>query len=299
MREDEFEFATRCIVSGAYGKLAEGNRRVIVDRGVWRDSFERSADTDPFGGGEEDWGHVIQSFANAEDRKPMDCALHLRAIEDLSIEWDAIAPEDPHTDQETPGIVDMRYALAKRHIFIAEEARKVVAAYTEGFERHWWEELQAIARGYEDARACAYRRDTTAQSGPAAIAVDAVSQRIETTNAVCWACNAVKLCDELVRKCATKLELTQSARADVESDGARRAWMLIDRWGVRELKWMEGRHLVGEVRDFFAADTKISFLRFFAHNNLRLISRSRATPGCLPGATSTRCATTPTCSPSC
>ena len=61
MREDEFEFATRCIAAGPYASLGDG-KRIIVDRGVWRPSFERCIATDPEEGNEEPWSHVVRSF---------------------------------------------------------------------------------------------------------------------------------------------------------------------------------------------------------------------------------------------
>lgn len=61
LREDEFEFATRCILAGPYAKLGTG-RRVIIDRGIWRPSFHRDIETDPTGGESEPWTRVLKSF---------------------------------------------------------------------------------------------------------------------------------------------------------------------------------------------------------------------------------------------
>lgn len=61
LREDEFEFATRCILAGPYVLLGEG-RRVIIDRGVWRSSFHRDLTTDEKKGDAEAWEHVLWSF---------------------------------------------------------------------------------------------------------------------------------------------------------------------------------------------------------------------------------------------
>lgn len=66
LREDHFEFATRWAVAGAYADLGAG-RRIIVDRGVWRASFERRIEDDPYEGGQEDWSSVTRSFAGAHE----------------------------------------------------------------------------------------------------------------------------------------------------------------------------------------------------------------------------------------
>jgi len=61
LREDEFEFATRCLVSASYKNLGEG-RRIIIDRGVWRPSYERNIATDMYKGGDEPWESIVHSF---------------------------------------------------------------------------------------------------------------------------------------------------------------------------------------------------------------------------------------------
>ena len=62
LREDEFEFATRWIVAGDYAGL-KADQRIVIDRGVWRDSFARDITTDPFEGREESRDKVSQSFS--------------------------------------------------------------------------------------------------------------------------------------------------------------------------------------------------------------------------------------------
>lgn len=65
-REDEIEFATRCITAGAYACLGPG-KRVLIDRGVWRDSFHRDSETDRYEGGEEPWSSMVRSFKSPDD----------------------------------------------------------------------------------------------------------------------------------------------------------------------------------------------------------------------------------------
>jgi len=67
LREDEFEFATRWITAGAYAELGP-TQRIVIDGGVWRNSFERSITNDPFNGGQESWEHVSASFRPTHDR---------------------------------------------------------------------------------------------------------------------------------------------------------------------------------------------------------------------------------------
>ena len=63
LREDGFEFATRWIVAGAYADL--GTRtRILIDGGVWRESFRRSSKTDALHGAQETWGNVVASFSD-------------------------------------------------------------------------------------------------------------------------------------------------------------------------------------------------------------------------------------------
>lgn len=78
LREDEFEFATRCILAGPYAQLGAG-RRVIIDRGVWRPSFYRELETDPSQGGAEPWDRVLQSFRDNTDHDADDTNAAARA----------------------------------------------------------------------------------------------------------------------------------------------------------------------------------------------------------------------------
>ena len=70
MKEDAMMFATRWITAGKYKDL--GDRRIIIDRGCWLESFRRDRNTDPFDGGEESGAAVAGSFASFErgDAKP-------------------------------------------------------------------------------------------------------------------------------------------------------------------------------------------------------------------------------------
>ena len=74
-REDLVEFATRCITSGPYGllhtKTNDGvrNKRIIIDRGVWRRSFRRDIKTDVRNGNSETWEDVVRSFRTNEDKQ--------------------------------------------------------------------------------------------------------------------------------------------------------------------------------------------------------------------------------------
>ena len=66
LREDEFEFATRCIVAGAYKNLGPG-RRILIDRGVWRPSFARDIRNDPVEGDHQAWATVVRSFRSGAE----------------------------------------------------------------------------------------------------------------------------------------------------------------------------------------------------------------------------------------
>lgn len=77
MREDEFEFATRCIAAGAFANLGD-HRRILIDRGVWRSSFERRLETDVHMGQDEPWSQVVRSFhhtpTNGDTQHILACA---------------------------------------------------------------------------------------------------------------------------------------------------------------------------------------------------------------------------------
>jgi len=61
LREDNIEFATRWIIAGDYVGLGKA-RRIVVDGGVWRHSFERDIQTDLNQGRSESWKSVKNKF---------------------------------------------------------------------------------------------------------------------------------------------------------------------------------------------------------------------------------------------
>jgi len=262
LREDEFEFATRCIASAEYAQFARPDRpkRIIVDRGVWRSSYERGPPSeDPYEGGAEPWVEAVApSFPSVRRIPPPSRDVYHKAYSDIADELG----EYLHSEGGEEGRSSARtISYLERLSYIAVDA----------FRKHKirFEDLPDLLGHHQPPESSATAMIQSALDLYNKIGSDALYgiDRMEDVGDYYYEGNdddddadtdaedgGSEICGEV------------GTAAKVVDTSAARAWILIDANGVRSLGDMDGEYVIGE------ADLKIPhYARLFAGSSVFVV----------------------------
>jgi hypothetical protein len=207
LREDEFEFATRCIAAAPYVTLGGHTpKRIIIDRGVWCPSYERGDPaSDPHGGHYEPWlESVYPSFPALADLPPIPEEVYRRAYDDVAAELKECSTAPDAAD---------RVSCLKRLLHIALQAWEVHNVYFGGVLSHL--------------------NDAPLAADPVVSSLRAIYEKRSTTVAASALCSMVGDDDS-------------GGTGTTERPSAERAWILMDGKGVRKIDEMDDAYIIGE-----------------------------------------------------
>lgn len=250
LREDELEFATRCIASAEYAHFSDPKcpKRIIVDRGVWRKSYERGPPSkDQYRGGAEPWNEAVApSFPDVRNIPKVPQAIYRQAYMDIQKEMDRY-------------LADERGGCGSDKI--VRYLERLCAVAVDAFKAHRirFEDLPNLIRD----RLPQQRTVTTLlQSG-----LDLYNN---IGSDATYGIDRVEDIGDYYDDGGDDDDDDEEDRDDGNGRGcdneASRCWILIDGGGVRRLNEMDGSYIIGE------ADLKIPhYARLFAGSSIFVV----------------------------